>query len=127
MKLHVANKPLAAKIILKIDQRILFLGNKLGDVCETDTDGDGVSDLDDFCPKNKAIQRLTMLPYTSVNLDPAVTSLHPEWEVTHEGQEVKVKGGTEIPVLNMSAILVGKSLSIRASCCLFLLNFFMSR
>ena len=55
-------------------------GNAIGDVCETDYDGDGVIDDDDVCPKSNRYHTPTFDPYTSVNLESA--SDQPVWYIT---------------------------------------------
>ena len=57
-----------------------IVGNAIGDVCETDYDGDGVIDDDDICPKSNRYHTPSFNTHTSVNLESA--SDQPAWYIT---------------------------------------------
>ena len=42
---------------------MLFLGNRIGDACADDTDGDGVKDNVDHCPKDPSITDTSLNGY----------------------------------------------------------------
>ena len=79
-------------------------GNKIGDVCEGDTDSDGVLDKDDHCPRNPNIQGTDLRPYTVVDLLPGVNQS--DWRFSHNGAEVRQVADLDHPVM-----LIGECIS----------------
>ncbi len=60
-------------------------GNGRGDVCETDSDGDGVVDRDDVCPDDGRITATDFRAYQTVILDPeGDAQKDPNWVVFNE-------------------------------------------
>ncbi|KAK2154499.1 hypothetical protein LSH36_267g03076 [Paralvinella palmiformis] len=61
----------------------------IGDLCEGDSDGDGVPDTIDVCPDNGEIQMTDFRAYQTVVLDPEGDSqIDPNWVVLNEGAEI---------------------------------------
>ena len=58
-------------------------GDGVGDACEGDLDGDGVSDEVDICPENKHLQKADFQDHTTVLLtSPDETNpLDPTWNI----------------------------------------------
>lgn len=68
----------------------------MGDVCDTDFDGDGAEDWRDNCPRNGQIRRSDFSNFSRVALDPEGTSqLDPEWEVLNNGAEIFQKHNSD--------------------------------
>ena len=58
-------------------------GNGIGDACESDYDGDGVTDIDDICPNSNILATSSFQQYISVELDPSITNAtSPNWVLT---------------------------------------------
>jgi hypothetical protein len=76
----------------------------VGDACELDTDGDGLSDKFDHCPKNPAINYTDFRNYFEVDLYPDLNAPSTNWEITHDGMEVWQRANT-----TMAAMLIGLS------------------
>ena len=87
-------------------------GNKIGDVCEGDTDGDGVLDNNDHSPRNPRIQGTDLRPYTVVDLLPVVNQS--DWRLSHSGSEVRQVADIDRPVM-----LIGECIGVsdRLGCC----------
>ncbi|XP_061171608.1 uncharacterized protein LOC133181081 [Saccostrea echinata] len=65
-------------------------GNRVGDVCESDLDQDSVVNNLDACPKNKDISSINFTDYTSIDLNPSLTSEKaPVWHIMDKGREVR--------------------------------------
>lgn len=73
----------------------------MGDVCEQDTDNDGVIDRLDNCPKNPALNTSNFKDYLSINLDPTSTETNVSWMILFDGAEIRQAQDT-----NASAILL---------------------
>jgi hypothetical protein len=68
----------------------VFAGNRIGDVCESDLDQDGAVNNLDVCPKNKDISSMNFTEYTSIDLNPTLTSEKaPVWHTMDKGREVR--------------------------------------
>ena len=80
-------------------------GNKIGDVCEGDTDGDGVLDKDDHCPRNPSIQGTDFHKYTVVDLLPGVNQS--QWVLSHKGAEIRQVADIDRPVMLIGECLHG--------------------
>lgn len=62
-------------------------------------DKDGVIDRLDVCPKNKFITESTFKPYISLDLNPSLTTeAVPNWELQHNGREIRQLATTLKPV-----------------------------
>ena len=78
----------------------MHTGDSIGDDCAVDSDGDGVSDVDDVCPYVKSVSTTSLLPSTSVTLYPAMANASgPVWETKHAGREVRQLAVTAMPVM----------------------------
>ena len=54
-------------------------------MCQDDTDGDGVPDINDVCPDNPLIQNIDFRTYQQVVLDPMGDSqIDPIWSIFNE-------------------------------------------
>ena len=53
----------------------------MGDACEGDLDGDGVSDEVDICPENMHLQKADFQDYTPVLLNP--DRIAPTWSISN--------------------------------------------
>ena len=72
----------------------------MGDVCESDFDGDGVSNSADHCAVDPAVGLFSVSPPSEHLLDPTLVNYTaPTWEVTHGGREVRLRGHTEMAVM----------------------------
>lgn len=56
-------------------------GNGVGDACEGDLDGDGVSNEVDICPENMHLQKADFQEFTSVLLSPE--TFNPTWTISN--------------------------------------------
>ena len=81
-------------------------GNQIGDVCEGDTDGDGVTDKDDHCPRNPSLQGTYFRPHTVVDLLPGINQS--DWQFTDNGAEVR-----QLAHIDRPAMLIGESMGLR--------------
>lgn len=54
-------------------------GDGVGDACEGDLDGDGVSDEVDICPENKHLQKADFQDHTTVLLSRG--EVNPTWNI----------------------------------------------
>ena len=79
------------------------LGNQIGDVCETDTDGDGLINSLDHCPLSPLITVTNLTSYTVVELDPALVTNQSMWRIRHDGMEIR-----QLAVTTMPLILIGQ-------------------
>ena len=78
-------------------------GNGVGDVCEDDTDGDGVIDRLDNCPKNPHMNVTNFEDYFSFNVDPSSTEPDVAWMILFDGAEIRQSAET-----NAAAILLSE-------------------
>ena len=86
----------------------LCLGNGFGNACDTDSDGDGIDDNDDFCPNNPALDQISLESHTLVNLDPSMLNadtVYPDFRVKHGGKEVLLTQATDFPFILLGIIL----------------------
>ena len=67
----------------------------MGDACVDDYDGDGVTDVDDACPRVKHISKTSFLDYFTVDLYPGHSDPKPEWRVAKMVKRVKSKRASE--------------------------------
>ena len=72
-------------------------GNQIGDACEGDTDGDGVSDKVDTCPKLASLAKTDFSRHFIVDFNPSLGAAPSRWRVTHGGQEVRLIAPTPTP------------------------------
>lgn len=72
-------------------------------MCEEDTDGDGVINRLDNCPKNPAINATNFEDYLSINMDPSSGDDDASWMILFDGAEIRQAADT-----NGSAVLLSK-------------------
>ena len=75
----------------------MFTGDNIGDVCEDDTDGDGVLNNDDHCPRNPHIQGTDFHNYTVVDLYPGGDKS--KWLLFDNGAEIRQVAEVDRPVM----------------------------
>lgn len=79
----------------------------MGDVCEGDLDQDNVVNNLDVCPKNKDISSMNFTEYTSIDLNPSLTSEKaPVWHIMDKGREVRQTETTLKPAAYIGLYLV---------------------
>ena len=87
------------------DRSTRVTGNQHGNACGSDSDGDSVSDTDDYCPHNPAINRTSFWPYTYIELDPTVVTTNGvNFELKDGGREVIMTSSNEMPFILLGAI-----------------------
>lgn len=63
----------------------MLSGNGVGDLCEGDSDGDGVPNHIDVCPHHKDIHKTDFRTYKEIALDPkGRAQIDPIWKVFDE-------------------------------------------
>lgn len=68
---------------------IIKPGNRIGDACETDYDGDMVTNEKDNCPNNSLIFETDFSKYQTIALDPeGDAQVDPKWFVYNDGAEI---------------------------------------
>ena len=86
---------------------LLLVGNRVGDVCESDLDKDGVLNNLDICPKNKDISSINFTEYTSIDLNPTLTSEKAAvWHIMDKGREVRQMETTLKPAAYIGGLVV---------------------
>lgn len=80
-----------------------WTGNQVGDVCGTDTDGDGLINCKDHCPLIKSITQTNFTSYITVSLNPSLNVTEPVWKVANDGRQIELVKYTEMP-----SLLIGK-------------------
>lgn len=64
--------------MFNVNSDLLHSGNGIGDTCEDDFDGDGVSNEEDACPKNSQVTT-TDLKNQNMKVDLAKSTSQPAW------------------------------------------------
>ena len=79
-------------------------GNQVGDACELDTDGDGLSDELDHCPKNPSIGYTDFRDYFEVEMHPNLDTDAASWQFTHDGMEIRQTATTDMPIMLIGTV-----------------------